>query len=206
MPALSRHFWRQLYGGSSQLYQPFIIALLRNPRQVGAVVPSSQALARAMAMAVDPACNTILELGPGTGAITQALLARGIPTQQLILVERDVSLVRLLSHRFPETKVILGDACMLQHLVQTNGSHRIDAVVSSLPLRNMKHAMRMRILQQVFSLLGPDGKLIQYTYSAKAPIKKDDAASLGVEGKRITTILKNLPPASVWIYSRTPSP
>ncbi|MCF8466907.1 MAG: methyltransferase domain-containing protein [Sneathiella sp.] len=185
------------------MYQPFIVALFRNPKQVGAVAPSGQSLARAMAMAVDPACQTILELGPGTGVITKALLARGIPTQQLILIERDISLARLLSHRFPTTTVIPGDAGMLEQLIQTNGAQKIDAVVSSLPLLNIKPAMRTRILEQIFSLLSPNGYLIQYTYSAKAPISKDLAQKLGIEGSRITTVLRNLPPACVWKYGQS---
>ena len=185
------------------MYQPFIVALFRNPKQVGAVAPSGQSLARAMAMAVDPTCQTVLELGPGTGVITKALLARGIPSQQLVLIERDPSLARLLAHRFPTTTVIPGDACMMDDLLEANCLDKIDAVVSSLPLLNMKQAMRTRILEQIFSLLGPNGKLIQYTYSAKAPISKDLTEKLGIEGNRITTVLKNLPPACVWKYGQS---
>lgn len=185
------------------MYQRFILALFRNPMQIGAVVPSSQSLARAMASEVDLASHTVLELGPGTGVITQALLSRGIKMQQLILLERDGALAGLLSHRFPDTRVILGDASRLENLVCSKGSQPIDTVVSSLPLLNMKRDDRLAVLQQVFSVLNEDGKLIQFTYSAKSPIKKELASKLDIKGRRVTTVLKNIPPASVWIYGRS---
>ncbi len=185
------------------MYQRFILALFRNPKQIGAVVPSSQSLARAMASEVDLASHTVLELGPGTGVITQALLSRGIKMQQLILLERDGALAGLLSHRFPDTRVIEGDASKLENLICSKESRPIDTVVSSLPLLNMKREDRLAVLQQVFSVLDEDGKLIQFTYSAKAPIQRELASQLDVKGRRVTTVLKNLPPASVWIYGRS---
>ncbi len=180
--------------------QPFVLALLRNPRQIGAVVPSSQSLARAMAIAAAPSGKRILEIGPGTGAITKALLAEGASPEQLCLLERDDRLAAYLTRKFPGVRVINGDARSITDTIQPKAHSYFDIVISSLPLLNVKEADKIVILEQIFSLLDQQGLLVQYTYSAKAPISPSLANRFGVKGERTAMIFRNLPPASVWKY------
>tara|TARA_R110002110_G_scaffold140094_1_gene327148 strand:- start:5545 stop:6120 length:576 start_codon:yes stop_codon:yes gene_type:complete len=184
------------------LYQPFVLALLRSPRQVGAVAPSGPLLARAMADAAEPAGRRILEIGPGTGVITQALLDRGAAKHELYLLERDITLATYLGRKFPDINVTVGDARTVSNLITPDKAGSFDVIVSSLPLLNMKEADKVSILKQLFALLGHNGVLIQYTYSAKAPIAPILATRFGIKGTRMTTIFRNLPPARVWKYCR----
>ena len=179
------------------------MALLRSPRQIGAVAPSGKSLARAMAMTANPKGKRILEIGPGTGVITEALLAHGASKEQLLLLERDRKLAAYLNQKFPEIKVIAGDAQTACYLIEPESSGNIDTIVSSLPLRNVREAQKLALLKQLFSLLDEKGFLVQYTYSARAPISKKLAIHLGVKGERAAAVFKNLPPASVWKYAQT---
>ncbi|MEX1036411.1 MAG: methyltransferase domain-containing protein [Sneathiella sp.] len=188
------------------MYQSFVRALLRNPRQIGAVAPSGPSLARAMAKAAEPAGKRLLEIGPGTGVITEALLERGAAKDDLYLLERDAALAAYLDRKFPDIRVIVGDARIISELVSPDMVGSFGVIVSSLPLLNMKEADKICILEQIFSLLSPDGALVQYTYSARAPLSPELADRFGVKGTRTTTVFRNIPPASVWKYSRDDGP
>nr|WP_281351333.1 methyltransferase domain-containing protein [Sneathiella litorea] len=168
---------------------------------MGAVFPSGQSLARAMATAANPSGKRILEIGPGTGAITEALLAEGASREQLCLLERDDKLAAYLTGKFPDIRVVNGDARAIATSIQPNADATFDIVISSLPLLNLKAVDKITILEQIFAMLGHQGLLIQYTYSAKAPISPLLANRFGVKGERAAIIFRNLPPASVWKYS-----
>lgn len=179
----------------------FLSAWLRNPLQMGAVVPSSDGLARAMARHLATGSGITLELGAGTGAVTRALLATGITPQNLVLIEKDPLLARELRRRFPTLQVLTGDAAQLRHLVGFSHLGPVDTVISSLPLLSMRSWTRTRILAHIFSVLDQGGRLVQFTYSPKAPIPEPLAAALGVTGRRVERVLWNLPPANVWVYT-----
>lgn len=187
---------------SPRLKPQFLSAWLRNPLQMGAVVASSDELAHAMAAQVDADSQLIIELGAGTGAVTTALLARGIAPSALVVVEKDPELARQLARRFPSPPVITGDAARLLDLLGHIHSRPADAVVSSLPLLSMRTLTRVRVLAQAISALRPKGRFIQFTYSPKPPIPGPLAAALGVSGERVGRVLWNLPPASVWVYTK----
>jgi phosphatidylethanolamine/phosphatidyl-N-methylethanolamine N-methyltransferase len=180
----------------------FWSAWLRNPRQMGAVLPSSNDLATAMAAQVPADANLILELGAGTGAVTRALLASGITPDRLVVVEKDIRLAARLMHDFTALRVLAGDATRLRALLGLAHTEGVDSVVSSLPLLSMRAFIRTRVLAEVFAVLAPGGRLIQFTYSPKPPIPESLAEGLGVRGRRVARVLRNLPPASVWVYTR----
>lgn len=190
----------------SNFNRQFLSAWLRNPRQTGALVPSGSALATAMAAQVEPVSGLVLELGAGTGVITRALLARGVSSDQLVLVEMVPELAHQLYQQFSRVKVCCGDASRLKKILDLAGVGVPKTVVSSLPLLSLPNQVRLRILSQVFSLLGDGGKLIQFTYSPLPPIPPGLANSLDVEGKRVARVPWNLPPAAVWVYRRTKKP
>lgn len=177
----------------------FVRALLANPRAVGACCPSSPRLARAVAAAVDVSGDgLVIELGGGTGAITAALLARGVPRERLVVVERDPRLARHLEKRFGSLKVIGGDASELATLLAQHGlAARGATIVSSLPMISLSGEQVRAIGAQMCAVLPPQGSLVQYTYQlalghARVPACLELAAS--------HRVWFNLPPARVEVY------
>jgi len=156
-----------------------------------------------MARCVDP-CQPgpEVELGAGTGAITRALLARGLVPQRLIAIEKDPALCRVLRLRFPEVSVLRGDVAELAALLAEAGVARLGTLVSGLPLAGMTRRRRRRVLEQIFACLDPGGALVQFTYSPLAPIPRAACAALRLSGRRVALVTWNLPPAAVWIYTR----
>jgi phosphatidylethanolamine/phosphatidyl-N-methylethanolamine N-methyltransferase len=181
----------------------FIRSWMENPRLIGAVSPSGRALAKAMASYVDVANDgAIIELGPGTGPVTQALLARGIAPQRLVLVEYEHRFCHMLGERFPGVNIIQGDAYGLKNTLHNKIEGKIAAVVSSLPLLVRPERDRIELLHQAFELMGPDGLFIQFTYGltvSPMPIRSQPGGGNYV-GKGSAPILLNLPPARVWRY------
>ncbi len=179
----------------------FIRTWIDNPVLTGAVSPSGRFLSRMMARAVDPhGAGPIVELGPGTGPITQALLKRGVKPSRLLLVEFDESFCRLLRQRFPGVKVVQADAYALRDSVHAILGEPAAAVVSSLPLLNKPDAQRLSLLEDAFALMRPDGRFVQFTYGMNSPVPRD--AAVDYEADVSTPVWFNLPPARVWIYRR----
>lgn len=173
---------------------------LKNPRSIGAVTVSSPELAAAMARQVPKPCHGfVVELGGGTGAVTRALLASGVAPEQLVVVERDPTLHRYLSERFPGVRVLLGDAVHLPALLRRHQIEPVAAIVSSLPLLSLKRSVQLRIGAQAFAVLAPGAPFIQFTYGLFSPLPRQ---RLGIAGEVEERVLQNLPPASVWVFSR----
>jgi phosphatidylethanolamine/phosphatidyl-N-methylethanolamine N-methyltransferase len=186
----------------------FIRSWLENPRLIGAVSPSGRALAKAMASYVDlESDGAVIELGPGTGPVTQALLARGVAPQRLVLVEYEHRFCHLLGERFPGINIIQGDAYGLKATLHGKIDGKIATVVSSLPLLVRPERDRIELLHQAFDLMGPDGLFIQFTYGltiSPMPIRSQRGGGAYV-GKGSPPILLNIPPARVWRYRRAPN-
>jgi phosphatidylethanolamine/phosphatidyl-N-methylethanolamine N-methyltransferase len=173
---------------------------LKNPRSIGAVAVSSPELAAAMARQVPrDIAGYVVELGGGTGAVTRALLASGIAPERLVVIERDPVLHRYLSDRFPGARVLLGDALHLAALLRRHNVAPVSAIVSSLPLLTFKRSIQLRIGAQAFALLQPGAPFIQFTYGIFSPLPRE---RLGIEGEVEERVLQNLPPASVWRYTK----
>jgi phosphatidylethanolamine/phosphatidyl-N-methylethanolamine N-methyltransferase len=162
--------------------------------------PRQRALDAEVARQIDVRhARLVVELGGGTGSITRALLAAGLPPDRLVVVERDERLHRLLCERFPEVLVLRGDAGELVQLLRPYGISHVSAVVSSLPLLSMPKRLRHRIVEQSFALLGERGTLVQFTYGIASPLP---AREFPVSGKVKALVWLNLPPAFVWRYER----
>jgi phosphatidylethanolamine/phosphatidyl-N-methylethanolamine N-methyltransferase len=178
----------------------FLKRWLKDPLKIGAIAPSGRELAAAMARLVPTeSADPVIELGGGTGVITQALLEAGIAADRLIVVERDEALHDWLVKRFPTVRILHGDAADLRALLIPLGIERVSAVVSGLPLLAMRESVRDRIIEHSFALLGPNAPFIQFTYGPASPLPR---RKLGVQGELKRLILNNLPPASVWLYYR----
>lgn len=179
----------------------FIKTWIDNPILTGAVSPSGRFLARMMAKAVDPRGEgPIVELGPGTGPITDALLRRGVDPSRLVLVEFDGAFCRLLRKRFPLVQVIQADAYALRDSMRNVLSAPASAVVSSLPLLNKPDAQRLSLLEDAFGLMDRHGSFVQFTYGMTSPVPR--SAADAYEADISPPIWFNLPPARVWIYRR----
>ncbi len=184
----------------------FFLHWLRRPRRVGAVLPSSPALAAALAAEIDTeAPGVVVELGPGTGRVTRALLEAGIAPGQLVAIERDATFCKLLRERFPGVRIVSGEARTLEPLLQQAGVGPLKAVASSLPLLSMTSRDRRAVLSQIAAVLGAEGVLVQYTYGPAAPVPPELGVELGLLGERTNWVLANLPPAAVWRYRRSRS-
>ena len=171
------------------LWQEF----LQHPISVGAVLPSSPWLAQAIAAAVPLDSQAlIVEIGAGTGAVTRALLARGIAPSRLLVVERSAKLCKLLRHRFPYLVVVHGDAAELTRWVGPQDT--VCAIVSSLPLRSLPDATVTVIAAQMHELLATDGMLVQFTYGwvGASPLQ-----TLGFERYKAYWEWRNIPPARI---------
>jgi phosphatidylethanolamine/phosphatidyl-N-methylethanolamine N-methyltransferase len=176
----------------------FLSWWLQKPAEMGAVSPSGRALAGAMAAEVDPgAPGLVLELGPGTGAVTAALIERGIARDRLVLVEYNREFCTLLGKRFPGAAVIEGDAYNLRVALNGTALPPLAAVVSSLPLMMKPMPTRLRLLDAALRLLAPGAPFIQFSYAVAAPIPPRPHRYRISSSPRIW---RNLPPARVWVY------
>ncbi|HEY5305974.1 MAG TPA: methyltransferase [Pseudolabrys sp.] len=176
----------------------FIRSWFEKPLSTGAVMPSSKALARTMARYVDTtASGPIIELGPGTGPVTEALVQHGVDPSRLVLVEFNPSFCRLLRSRYPAATVVQGDAYRLRRLLETFVREPAAAVVSGLPLITKPLRTRLRLIADAMGLLAPGAPFIQFTYAMVPPIPK---ALSGIKAEASQLIWRNLPPARVWVY------
>ena len=177
----------------------FIKLWLRSPLTMGALMPSSRGLAEAIARQVPKGKGPVIELGGGTGAITEALIDAGVPRQDLYVVELDDELHAILTERFAGVHVIKGDATQLRKLLKPFRLPPARAVVSGLPLLSMKRSVQEAILDESFAVLPPGGDFIQFTYSLFSPVPRRE---FHLVGEPRATIVANFPPARVWVFQR----
>lgn len=179
----------------------FLRSWIEKPLHMGAVMPSSKVLARTMAQFVDPqADGPIIELGPGTGAITNALIQRGIDPARLVLVEYSPSFCALLRDRYPTATVVQGDAYSLRDSLWQTLKTPASAIVSGLPLVTKPMRQRIKLLREAMTLANPGAPFIQFTYSVAPPIPK---SLPGVSTQASERIWLNIPPARVWVYRKS---
>ncbi|GLK54482.1 phospholipid N-methyltransferase [Methylopila capsulata] len=174
----------------------FLREWLTAPLRVGAVFPSGATLAKAMTAEIGPETGAVIELGPGTGVFTQALIARGVPEHQLALIETGSEFAALLDTRFPQARTLWMDASQLRGVDLFDGE-LAGAVVSGLPLLSMKPRKVIAILDAAFSHLRPGGAFYQFTYGPTCPVARPILDRLGLKAVRVGWALANVPPASV---------
>ena len=182
----------------------FLRSWLERPLTVGAVTPSGKALARTMASYVDPRIpGPVIELGPGTGPVTDALIGRGIEQERLILIEFNPEFCQLLKRRFPKATIVQGDAYDLKETLSGILKEPAAATVSSLPLFTKPMDQRLDLLEIAQAMMHPSAPFIQFTYAVVPPIP---ARSEAYEARASNRIWRNLPPARVWVYNKVDHP
>ncbi len=175
-------------------YGDFLRGLVNDPKGVSAPTPSSPALARAIAAEVDLSREgLVIELGPGTGVVTEALLARGLPADRLIAIELEPNFARLMRRRFPSVMLYQRDAVRFEQCIEPGVS--VAAVVSGLPLLNFAPPVRQSLLQRALACQDGGGCFIQLSYSWRPPVAPGPGMSLAKK-----SVWRNFPPAHVWTY------
>jgi phospholipid N-methyltransferase len=176
-------------------------AWLQHPLRTAAIAPSGPALARLITKEIT-ASERVVELGPGTGVFTHALLARGVPPSQVTVVEANPEFADLLHARYRDVHVVCADAATDSWGLTDRTE--IDAVVSGLPLLSMSVDAAEAVLTTALSVLRPQGRFYQFTYGPTCPVRMNLLAALNLRAERIGWTARNLPPASVYRIERRP--
>lgn len=180
----------------------FVTEMLLYPQQIGAVLPSSRHLSTVMAawLPADPNAY-VLELGPGTGAVTRALLDRGLREDRLIAIEMSARMAQALRASFPKAHILTGDACNLDKLLRRHLREVacVGAVISSLPLRMFSPEAAKALSNRIRNILHPEGRWVQYSYWLGHGRREATAA---FERCATRLVWRNVPPARVTVYRR----
>jgi len=181
-------------------YRRFFRSWIQDPMAIGAVAPSGRLLAKLMVSDLYFGAR-VIELGSGTGTVTQAILDRGVREHDLCLIEQHDEFTRILQHRFPSATTVKADALSLaHHLRSLSGS--VDFVISGLPLLLFSGPKKRRLLSQAFELLGAGGAFHQFTYAGRCPVSKRSLRQLGLRASRLGIAAFNFPPAFVYRIER----
>jgi phosphatidylethanolamine/phosphatidyl-N-methylethanolamine N-methyltransferase len=175
----------------------FLRALSSGPGLVGAIAPSGAALAKLITSEIGHDSGPIVEFGPGTGVFTQALLAQGVREEDLTLVEYRSDFAKLLQERFPDARVLRMDAGSL-HKQDLFHNAPVGAIVSGLPLLNMRSRKIVRILSGAFRYMRPCGAFYQFTYVPRCPVPRTFLDRLDLRASCLGRTLVNIPPAAVY--------
>jgi phosphatidylethanolamine/phosphatidyl-N-methylethanolamine N-methyltransferase len=173
---------------------------LKRPLEIGAFLPSSPAVGRAMAKAVAfDRPGMILELGGGTGPVTASLLDAGCPPERLIVIEREAALAATLKRRFAQLQIVEGDACAVGAILAERGVTRLAAIVSSLPIKWFPIANQRAVIAPSLALAGEGGGFIQLTNALVSPVAMN---ALDLDGCEVARVWSQFPPVQVWRYQR----
>ncbi|WP_146910059.1 class I SAM-dependent methyltransferase [Arenimonas daejeonensis] len=178
---------------------------LKNPLGVAAISPSSPQLARQMMSELPRGARRVIELGGGTGVFTQALLDHGIAPADLLVLELNEELHQHLQKHFPTVQVACADARDLGDVAAARGfgpDAPADAVISGLGLLSMPKATQQAILTAAFDVMQPQGRFVQFTYGPANPVAKEVIEALDLNARRGSFTWWNVPPATVYVYSR----
>lgn len=176
----------------------FLSEMFRRPGEVVAIAPSSRAVARKMTEGLERVAGPVIEIGPGTGAITRAILARGVAPARLTLFETNPRFCTALRQKFPGVSVLNRPA----QDIRDSGLRGVGAVISGVPVLARPQIQR-EVVGRALDVMAPGGIFVQITYSPAAPISPQMQAELGVRAQRRGVVLANLPPAHVFVFSRT---
>ncbi|MBB3931062.1 phosphatidylethanolamine/phosphatidyl-N-methylethanolamine N-methyltransferase [Kaistia hirudinis] len=179
----------------------FLRSWMGRPLTTGAVSPSGKALTKLMASFVDPGDKLpVVELGPGTGVVTQALLERGVAPGRIISIEFNPEFCTLLQRRFPGVRIVEGDAYGFSTTLKGWVDGPVSAVVSSLPLFTRPPEMRRKLIVDALDRMPAGRPFIQFSYALVPPVPAE-TGRFSVE--HTNWVVMNLPPARVWIYRKT---
>jgi phosphatidylethanolamine/phosphatidyl-N-methylethanolamine N-methyltransferase len=178
----------------------FFKGWMKNPKNVGSIIPTSDHMAKRMASVIELSSGLpVLELGPGTGVITRAILQRGILPDQLYSVEYSAEFAKKLRHDFEGVNIVEGNAFDLETTLGDAKVTKFDCVISALPLLSFPKAMRVSLIRDLLERI-PDGRpIVQFSYGPLSPVPQIP----GVTVRHLEFIFRNVPPAQIWTYRKT---
>jgi phosphatidylethanolamine/phosphatidyl-N-methylethanolamine N-methyltransferase len=178
----------------------FFKGMMQGPKTVGSIVPTSSITARKMASVANPHSDLpVLELGPGTGAITKAILAHGVKPEKLVAIEYSTDFYEHLMRLYPGVNFINGDAFDLDKTLGSLKDQKFDSVISGIPLLNFPMQARITLLESLLDRMPAGRPIVQISYGAVSPIVANaDRYSI----HHFDFIVRNIPPAQLWIYRR----
>ena len=192
-------------------YRRFLARAARNPAKVGAIAPSSPYLARDMARVV-PSCGhpVVVEIGPGTGAVSAAVRERLPDGSRHLAIEVDRGMVEQLRKTSPWVEVIQGDAANLRDLLHDSGVESVDAVISGLPWAIFSARDQDAILDEIGQILTPEGALTTFAYVHALGMSgaRQFRKRLGLAFDEVVTtrtVWRNLLPARTYVCRRSRS-
>lgn len=176
----------------------FMWQLLRNPKTISAIAPSSKALALQMVSEIKLDTGRVVEIGAGTGVITRQILAAGVKPEDLYVVEMNPVFCAKLKVQFPTCNVLEMDAQKLDELALED----VGMVISGLPLLSIPEPIQQNIINGAFDLMVAGGKYVQFTYGPKPPIAPEVRDANNLEWRTLKKIWFNLPPAMPYVFTR----
>lgn len=178
----------------------FFKGWIDGPKQVGAILPTSAITARRMASVINPRSGLpVLELGPGTGVITKAILGRGVQPENLVAIEYSSDFYQHLTHTYPGVRFINGDAFDLDRTLGDLKDLKFDSVISGIPLLNFPMQARIELLESLLDRMPPGRPVVQISYGPVSPIvARPDRYHI----QHFDFVVRNIPPAQLWVYRR----
>jgi phosphatidylethanolamine/phosphatidyl-N-methylethanolamine N-methyltransferase len=178
----------------------FFKGWMDKPKAVGSIVPTSSVTARRMASIIDTNSRLpVLEVGPGTGVITKAILARGVKPHDLYAIEYSAEFMRHLQSRYSGVNFIHGDAFDLDTTLGECKDLVFDSIISAVPMLNFPVTQRIAYLEDLLGRLPPGRPVVQITYGPMSPIP---AGRGDYTVEHFDFVIRNIPPARLWIYRR----
>jgi phosphatidylethanolamine/phosphatidyl-N-methylethanolamine N-methyltransferase len=178
----------------------FFKGWIDGPKSVGAILPTSSVTARRMASVIEPSSGLpVLELGPGTGIITKAIVKRGVAPEKVVSIEYSTDFYQHLTRTIPGVNFINGDAFDLDRTLGDWKGRKFDAVISAIPMLSFPMERRIALLEDLLDRMPPGRPVVQITYSPISPI---DARPDRFQIRHLDFVVRNIPPAQLWVYSR----
>ncbi len=146
-------------------YGKFITEFVCHPKAISAVAPSSQQLARHLVRSIDWSdANTLVEYGPGTGAITREIVSQLRPEMKFVAIEINERFADILQNRFPEARVCTGSVEQVKDHCRRHGIEHVDVILSGLPWASFSEARQTAYLDATMEVLRPGGQFITFGY------------------------------------------
>jgi phosphatidylethanolamine/phosphatidyl-N-methylethanolamine N-methyltransferase len=178
----------------------FIRGMMAQPKTVGAIMPTSARMAARMASIIDTGSGLpVLELGPGTGVITKAILATGVKPENLVSIEYSTQFYEHLVDKYPGVNFINGDAFDIAETLKPFAGQKFDCVISGIPLLNFPMHRRVSLIESLLDLMPAGRPVVQFSYGPKSPVAKRPDL---YKTEHFDFIVRNIPPAQIWHYKK----
>lgn len=179
----------------------FLQDFLKRPREVGSIVPSSRFLERRIVRCAGlREARTVVELGPGTGGTTRAVLRAMRPDAQLLVIEINARFARVIHNAIHDPRLLVhqGNALQIDRILEARGLAAPEVVLSGIPFSTMPRRVGIEILRAVHEALAPGGRFVAYQVRDRV-----EMLGRGVFGRaRIQTELLNVPPMRVFCWEK----